>query len=178
MYAISMCPKCRGLVSLSVDMDESEQVRCPLCQAEYPLHEAIPPRLIPTGALSDSTEWTQAMLDDVAQDASPVGSAREAVGGGRRISVRLPNVGLKKAKAWWRAPLEIVSGALIGCTIAYYGLALCLGADLEHRGFPVLRFLPGVRWLTSSANPCESGGMKCAGDAKNAEVGRSVDDGK
>ena len=47
MLAISNCPRCQRLVSLPAEMDMAVRVRCPCCEAEYPLGEAIPLELIP-----------------------------------------------------------------------------------------------------------------------------------
>ncbi|HZZ71333.1 MAG TPA: hypothetical protein VFE24_03715 [Pirellulales bacterium] len=52
----SACPKCHRLVSLPVAANPHDTVRCPLCQAQYSLREAIeyaPPRLEVVGAALD-----------------------------------------------------------------------------------------------------------------------------
>lgn len=54
MSIISKCPKCRQQVTIPDRVDPAGEVRCPLCEAEYPLSEAMaevpPPALIPVGA--------------------------------------------------------------------------------------------------------------------------------
>jgi len=50
MAIISECPKCEGVVTIPDGVDPDATVRCPLCEAEYPLSEALaaaPPALIP-----------------------------------------------------------------------------------------------------------------------------------
>jgi len=49
MPAVSHCPRCHVLVSLPSGVDPSARVRCPRCDEEFPLREAIdngPPELI------------------------------------------------------------------------------------------------------------------------------------
>ena len=55
MPAISTCPKCQRQVSIPAGVDSAAAVRCPLCEAEYPLSEALvlaPPELIPVVAVA------------------------------------------------------------------------------------------------------------------------------
>lgn len=50
MSTISSCPRCQRQVSIPAGVDSQAEVRCPLCDAEYPLSEALaltPPELIP-----------------------------------------------------------------------------------------------------------------------------------
>jgi hypothetical protein len=47
MLAISTCPRCQKSVSIPNGIDSDAVVRCPLCNAEYRLGEAIPPVLVP-----------------------------------------------------------------------------------------------------------------------------------
>jgi len=52
MSIISNCPRCERPVRVPDELDPAAEVRCPLCQAEYPLSEAmaeVPPALIPVG---------------------------------------------------------------------------------------------------------------------------------
>ena len=65
MSRIAACTNCRQQVTIPEDVDQGEQVRCPLCQADYPLSEVLaeaaeaddsperPPELIPVAAVSD-----------------------------------------------------------------------------------------------------------------------------
>ena len=41
MPILSNCPKCEQPVTVPDGVDPSGQVRCPLCDAEYPLSEAM-----------------------------------------------------------------------------------------------------------------------------------------
>jgi LSD1 subclass zinc finger protein len=137
IHAISQCPKCRQPVSLPSETEPAETVRCPLCQAEYPLGEAIPPTLIPVGVPAASpVEWTQ-QENEAAAVAGPV-------------SLGMTHLHRRKTKAWWRAPLEVLCGAVFGALIAYYALAVWLGPELKTRGFPVFTCLPGISSLTAT----------------------------
>ena len=49
MLNLSTCPQCKRMVTLPESGDDSVQVRCPLCSAEYSLRDAlalVPPELI------------------------------------------------------------------------------------------------------------------------------------
>ena len=131
MLAISTCPKCQRHVSLPAEMDRTVRVRCPFCEAEYPLDEAIPPELIP--------------VDD-RQENGPENEAAAVVA---RVPLGIVHVRKQPPKAWWRTPLEYVVTALLGCLIGYYALALWLGPELKSKGFPILSYLPGITWLTT-----------------------------
>ena len=53
MSSISKCPKCEQQVTIPDGVAAEAEVRCPLCEAEYSLSEALaqaPPALIPVGA--------------------------------------------------------------------------------------------------------------------------------
>lgn len=57
MSAISSCPRCQRQVTIPAEVDAAASVRCPLCDAEYPLSEALalaPPELIPVVPLTPS----------------------------------------------------------------------------------------------------------------------------
>jgi hypothetical protein len=69
MATISTCPKCSQLVTLPEGYGSSAPMRCPLCQAEYPLGEAlatVPPELIPVVELAGA---------EAAESASPPSDA-------------------------------------------------------------------------------------------------------
>ena len=54
MPILSKCPKCQQPVTVPDGIDPAGEVRCPLCDAEYPLSEAMasaPPALIPVDAV-------------------------------------------------------------------------------------------------------------------------------
>jgi hypothetical protein len=46
MIHLTTCPRCRRAVTLPEEADAAALVRCPLCNAEYALSEAIPPALV------------------------------------------------------------------------------------------------------------------------------------
>jgi len=78
MSKIATCTNCRQQVTIPEDCDQSEQVRCPLCQADYPLSEVLaeaaeaddsperPPQLIPIAAASnaDREEYSSEVVEE------------------------------------------------------------------------------------------------------------------
>ena len=67
MSTISTCPRCSRLVAIPQGLDSTALVRCPMCDCEYPLNEAIkliPPELIPVAASEE------AILIDISQPIS------------------------------------------------------------------------------------------------------------
>ncbi len=59
MPILSNCPKCKQPVTVPDGVDPADRVRCPLCDAEYPLSEAMesaPPALIRVDAAPAETE--------------------------------------------------------------------------------------------------------------------------
>ena len=69
MPVISTCPRCQKQVSIPAGIDSAALVRCPLCNAEYPLSEAIPPELIPVAAatVSESVPAADLAIESVAK---------------------------------------------------------------------------------------------------------------
>jgi LSD1 subclass zinc finger protein len=73
MSRISSCPKCARLVTLPQGADPDAHVRCPLCDAEYRLADAMagmPPELMIVGAAAGAAD--QAMGDAVQFDPEPL----------------------------------------------------------------------------------------------------------
>ena len=76
MPAVVNCPKCDAQVSLPVGADPVWQVRCPLCDKEFPLAEALdqaPPELIVVdraGAIADTSPPWPDRSDSAAEDAA------------------------------------------------------------------------------------------------------------
>ncbi len=57
MSIISKCPKCQRAITVPDGIVPDASVRCPICEEEYPLSEALaeaPPALIPVGGSGDS----------------------------------------------------------------------------------------------------------------------------
>jgi hypothetical protein len=151
MSGITFCPKCQQPVSLPAHIHANAFVQCPICHAEYAMHEAIPPELIPlTKPTNDPLEWPKELVGatTAVDQARLEEQENEAAAVVERISLGMTHL-QKHKKAWWRAPLEVVFGGLAGLLIAYYGLAAWLGPDLPRKGFPVVTSLPGITWLTS-----------------------------
>jgi len=56
MSVVAKCPECERQVTIPDGVDPEVSVRCPLCNAEYPLSEAMataPPELVPVAAIGD-----------------------------------------------------------------------------------------------------------------------------
>jgi hypothetical protein len=140
MPAISACPRCQKLVCLPSDVESAAQVRCPHCHAEYALGEAVPPELIPV--LAVTTDGAE-----LAADEPPADEENEAAAGAERVPIAAVLGRGRKSKRWWQTPLEIITGGLAGCLVAYYGLALWFGPEFKNAlpEFP----LPGITWLTT-----------------------------
>ena len=154
MLAISTCPRCQHHVSLSAEMDRTARVRCPFCEAEYPLDEAIPPELIPVdntsaepfASVEDEDIVIEPSAEEYVQDREPENEAAAVVG---QVPLGIATMRKRPTKAWWRAPLGYVTGGLSGCLVAYYALAFVFGPELKNKGFPILPYLPGITWMTT-----------------------------
>lgn len=148
---ISTCPRCQKQVSTPPEVDPTALVRCPLCEAEYTLSEALswtPPMLIPVTAGAEC-----AMAVEPAQAESPeeheTELPNEAAMAAKQCGGAAPSTRRRrKPKSATQTLIEVVVGGLAGCLVGYYALAFYLGPDLPARGLPVLP-LPGVSWLTS-----------------------------
>jgi hypothetical protein len=146
---ISTCPRCQKLVSIPGGVDAATLVKCPLCDEQYALGDAIaltPPELIPVEAVAVSSP-----TDHGAEDADQHDSEadNEAVAAVRSYSaptgVRRRR---RKPKSAVRTLVEVVLGGLGGCLLGYYALAFYFGPEFRHTDFPQLN-LPGISWITS-----------------------------
>jgi hypothetical protein len=156
---ISTCPRCDRPVSVPAGVDSSAAVRCPLCDAEYALAEALtppPPELIPVG-LSAAPASTAAAEDmaaetthlpealphdsDVENEAAAVAEAFPA----KPVAPRKR----RKPKSALQTLIEVVAGGLAGCLVAYYGLAFYYGPEFGAKGLPILP-LPGIERITAA----------------------------
>jgi hypothetical protein len=161
MRAISVCPKCHQPVSVPAGIDLAALVRCPMCAAEYPLAEALPPELIPVDsataaiAASESAWAADVVRSPVAGEgkAEPktVNPAKDEAENNdaammtRRVLAR--GYGRRRApKSVLVRLIEVVTGGLAGCLVAYYGLAFWLGPQFKSLGFPIL---PLTAWVTT-----------------------------
>ena len=166
MPTISPCPRCQKDVSIPIGIDLAASVRCPLCGAEYPLGEALPPGLIPVAVKTDHAQVSAAAVAAEHETAVRGGEEEEfAIGheeneaaavtaGQARFSAMAVVRGRRPASA---SPLkrliEVVTGGLAGLLVAYYGLAIWFGPEFKKFGFPQL---PGTVWLTTPS--VEAGG--------------------
>jgi len=186
MPIISSCPKCQKPVSVPNAIDSAALVRCPLCAAEYPLGEALPPELIPvlvaaspapaaeavegSAKLEETVEHEPVVEDrekeeekstpeheEIAIDHEEDEAAAVAVGQTRLSAMAAVRGRRPPPASGLRRAIEVVSGGLAGCLAAYYLVAIWFGPDLKTRGFPQLP-LPGIAWLTTApVNPDASG---------------------
>ena len=151
---ISTCPKCDKPVSIPAGVDASAAVRCPLCNAEYALGEALtppPPELIPVvlpdvqlpGAITGETAAEPHEEREPQPD--PEGE-NEAVAVAEAFTAK-PVVARRrrKPKSALQTLIEVVAGGVAGCLVAYYGLAFWYGPEFSNK-MPVLP-LPGIEQI-------------------------------
>ena len=174
MSTISSCPRCQKQVSIPGGVPSTALVRCPLCAAEYPLAEAVPPELIPVLIVADQVEPVESedvagvmpphetevapRHDEVATEAEETNEAAAVTAGQTRMATMAAVRGRqpRPASALKRA-IEVVTGGLAGCLVAYYGLAAWFGPEFKSFGFPELPF---VAWLTTEPVKADPGGEK------------------
>jgi hypothetical protein len=144
MSTISCCPRCRRMVTIPDIYDTSAVVRCPLCNSEYSLHEAIdaaPPELIPV-AMPD-------FGSDQSSDKNKKG--RGEVQTTKSLSYAALH-GKRKPKNGLKILVEIILGGFFGLGIGYITLAWIAGERFDlprppQFSKPVLKFvLPDSIW--------------------------------
>jgi hypothetical protein len=143
MSMISTCPRCQKPVSLPSGVDSSAAVRCPLCDATYPLEDAFgptPPELI----LVVSSDGPLSAISDADNEAAAVAKQFSALPATPRRR--------RKPKSALQTLIEVVAGGLAGCLVAYYLLAFYYGPGFRAKGFPELP-LPGISWITAPRAP-------------------------
>lgn len=157
---ISTCPKCDKPVSVPAGVDASAAVRCPLCNAEYALAEALappPPELILVSADVQAVQPSPAFAEEAAaetahppEEAQPVSEVEnEAATVAAEFPAKpVPPWRRRKPKSALQTLIEIVAGGLAGCLVAYYGLAFYYGPEFAAKGLPILP-LPGIEWITT-----------------------------
>ena len=161
-----------------------------MCDAEYPLSQALPPELIPVVAPARQrchrTQRCQDIVipfesgEDLVEETETYGLAEplatEHVGEevaeeepedqAAAVVGRLPlgatRLRRRPPKPWWQTIIEIVTGGAAGLLLGYYLLAVWLGPELKNRGFPIFTYLPGVTWLTTPADKTDTGSEKPA----------------
>ncbi len=94
--------------------------------------------------------------DDKEDDEEGADQENEAAAVARGLPASSVSAHLRKrpSRSAWRTALEVVTGGLAGCLVAYYGLAWWFGPDLDEH-LPKLP-LPGISRLTAPpavANP-------------------------
>lgn len=198
MLVISTCPKCQAQVSIPAGVDSSASVRCPLCEVEYPLSEALPPALIPVAAVAIQDS---ALEEDVAEveggavgeffftreeprdQADAENEANEAAAVVvDRASITAAPLRKRASKSALQTIIEVVTGGLAGCLVAYYALAFYFGPDFKNVGLPKLP-LPFISALTAAPDEADSeeqeqaaekpSGSRAAGDQTMSEVSES-----
>jgi hypothetical protein len=153
----STCPKCQKPVSIPSGVDLSAAVRCPCCQAEYALNEALgptPPELIPVGLVDAAHVEGESQPDsELENEAAAVAKQFAAM----PVTARRK----RKPKSALQTLIEVVAGGLAGCLVAYYALAFYWGPEFRTKGLPQLP-LPGIAWITAP---------RAADDAKDKPKG-------
>ena len=151
MLVITTCPKCQSQVSIPAGVDSSALVRCPLCDAEYPLSEALPPALVPAAG---EFFFEQAEAQDRENVEGEVNEAAAVVVG--RASITGAPLRRRKPKSALQTIIEIVTGGLAGCLVAYYALAFYYGPEFKDVGLPKLP-LPFISALTAPPDEADAG---------------------
>ena len=158
MPIISTCPKCDKPVSIPSGADLSALVRCPLCNAEYALSEALgpaPPELIPV-MLTDAERSAGVAGVAMAEATHGEGETQqdsEGVNEAAMVAERFPAMPVtarrrRKSKSVVQTLIEVIAGGLAGCLVAYYLLAFYYGPEFRAKGLPQLP-LPGISWITA-----------------------------
>jgi hypothetical protein len=189
MLTISSCPRCQKPVSIPAGVDTAALVRCPLCAAEYPLGEALPPELIPVlvaadqAAAAEGTAEPEAAIDhetlaeptaEEAEEKSPLGqeaaieheeNEAAAVAMGQSPVAALTAVRGRQPRpvSGLKRAIGVVTGGLAGCLAAYYGLAAWFGPEFKRLGFPELP-LPFVARLIAGPTSADADGGKSAAE--------------
>ncbi|MCE5268802.1 MAG: hypothetical protein LLG00_13055 [Planctomycetaceae bacterium] len=156
---LSTCPKCEKQVSIPPGTDASVAVRCPLCEAEYPLSEALsllPPELIVVGGTAVSQLPTaetavEGFVSDGVQAARPVHNEAAAIGQQVRPLSMATRVRGRRHKSAIQTLIEVVLGGVAGIVVAYYGLAFFYRSEFRHLGLPQLP-LPFISSITAAPN--------------------------
>ena len=179
MLVISTCPKCQSQVSIPAGVDSSALVRCPLCDVEYSLSEALPPALIPVAAATaqDSASgedvaevepaaasgffFEQAKAQDQENVEGEVNEAAAVVVG--RASITATPLRRRAPKSALQTIIEWITGGLAGCLVAYYGLAFYFGPEFKNVGFPKLP-LPFISALTAPPDEADAGEQEQAAE--------------
>ncbi len=157
MSAVSLCPRCHKPVSLPVGVNLAALVRCPLCDAEYELRDAIPPKLIPIAVVTPQQpartsapdlHFTHSDSYQVAEEENEaVVAARTLMAASRVPKPPVPRSPIKTL-------VEIILGGLAGCLVAYYALAFYYGPQFKTKGLPELP-LPFIAGLINPADNAE-----------------------
>ena len=165
MLVISACPKCLEQVSVPTGLDAAALVRCPLCNAEYALQEALPPALIPVAAAADQSsaagsevamflaqtkgkveEPGAISMEQAADEKAELAEENAAMAVVGRASIAGVRVRRRPPKSALQTIIEVLTGGLAGCLVAYYGLAWYFGPDFKNVGLPVIPY-SGVTWF-------------------------------
>lgn len=183
---ISICPRCGKQVSIPSAVDSAAAVRCPLCEAEYPLADAlalVPPELIPLASPSAvASAESETAVEDKSSEISPPteldhANPSDSEEEENEAAAAAPRLSATAAAAQWKrrepkSPLqmlvEVILGGVAGCLVAYYGLAFWFGPQFHNVGLPDLS-LPFIERITAPrpANgdaPKKPGGEKSAHD--------------
>lgn len=180
MPVISACPKCQKPVTVPGGVEWATLVRCPHCEVEYPLREALPPVLIPVAAPADAagmaeSAWAAEIVvespaageDHAETSASKDVSENEAVAAGRVMTAGFAM--RRPRKSALRTLIEVLAGGLMGILVAYYGLAFWLGPQFKALDFPNL---PLTGWVTTLRGVEDAAGKQPA--AKNHGAAKSA----
>ncbi len=176
---ISTCPKCREQVSIPPGVESAALVRCPLCEAEYPLSDSLslaPPELVPVAGATKHEGTEQggetAIEQSVGEAEHPSGGeVDEAAAAAERFPQMPPTARLRsnRQKSALRVLIEVVAGGLAGCLVAYYALAFYFGPAFNRVGLPILP-LPFISSIIAPAEEEDRPPPKPPTDERNSTM--------
>ena len=129
---ISICPQCRKQVAVPRDAEPSTRVRCPLCEAEYPLSESLdlaPPELIVLVPFVEGSAAEPVIHIDLGDV-----DRRETFA----VASTSASLRPRYQKSGLRVFFEVIAGGIAGCLVAYYALAFYYGPQFRRVGLPEL----------------------------------------
>jgi hypothetical protein len=161
MPAISTCPKCQRQVSIPAGVEAAAAVRCPLCEAEYPLGESLalaPPELIPVVAVAKQESAAEAAEEKELHE-TPA-ETDEAAAVAHEMPIEIGSALRRRRTSWLGKAVGLVVFGLAGCVAALYLLAFFLGPQYRANGFPERVHIEGVcdfplPWMRRLTTPAE-----------------------
>ena len=144
MPAISTCPKCQRQVSIPAGVEAAAAVRCPLCEAEYPLGESLamaPPELIPVVAVA-SQESAPEVAEQNELHETPA-ETDEAAAVAHEMPMEIGSPLRRRSTSWLGKAVGLIVGGLAGGVAATLSVGLLPWAAVSRQRFPRARAYRG-----------------------------------